>query len=555
MLRPLLRHIRRHATDFTRLRAWLAAAACVAVIATVRPACAQETLPTPPLGTPEVVAPGEPEFSDSGSKEMVAEVRIVGNETVPTVKVEGQITTRAGRAFDPSVINRDVRRLANVGWFVDVKAKTVHTPQGRIVVFEVVERPTIRYIEYLGNERISDKGLAKQTLLKIGGSVDPQSVLEGRRKLEEHYRSKGFNDVQVTVLEGSKPTDKGIVYLINEGEPQKITSIRFVGNEFVSSSRLRKAVVKTRKPILWMWKGYVDYDKIQIDVDQLTAYYRAFGFFDARVGRKIDFDDNGRSATLTFVINEGPRYNVRNVRFMGNTKFEAEPLAAQAKVQDGQPFEQSKMTQTADWLQELYGSRGYVFADIKPETVYLDDPGQVDLIYHIDEGKQWRVGRIFVHINGDNPHTRIQTALNRLTLRPGDIMDIRELKASERRLQASSLYHVDAATGQRPKITYKIPEDYDLQMAAAEGELRGQSVAALDAPLEPFKPVPLLPPPGASHLENFAAGLPQIAADRDGTDVHVYCDDYEHYLRWVETEDLAATPGAVMPASYEVPIV
>ena len=101
----------------------------------------------------------------------------------------------------------------------------------------------------------------------------------------------------------------------------------------------------------------------------------------------------------------------------------------------------------AQWLQDLYGSQGYVFADVQPETVFLEEPGQVDLVYHIEEGERWRVGRIFVHIGGDNPHTRIQTALNRVTLRPGQIMDIRELKASERRLMASSLFHVDAAVG------------------------------------------------------------------------------------------------------------
>ncbi len=39
-----------------------------------------------------------------------------------------------------------------MGWFVDVKALYEKTPQGRVVIFQVVERPTIRYVNYLGNE-------------------------------------------------------------------------------------------------------------------------------------------------------------------------------------------------------------------------------------------------------------------------------------------------------------------------------------------------------------------------------------------------------------------
>jgi hypothetical protein len=35
------------------------------------------------------------------------------------------------------------------------------TPLGRIVIFQVVERPTIRYVMYVGNEKIRDKTLAK----------------------------------------------------------------------------------------------------------------------------------------------------------------------------------------------------------------------------------------------------------------------------------------------------------------------------------------------------------------------------------------------------------
>ena len=44
--------------------------------------------------------------------------------------------------------------------------------------------------------------------------------------------------------------------------------------------------------------------------------------------------------------------------------------------------------------------------------------------------------------------------LNRLSLKPGDIVDIRELRASERRLKASGLFLVDPTKGAVPKIVY-----------------------------------------------------------------------------------------------------
>ena len=111
----------------------------------------------------------------------------------------------------------------------------------------------------------------------------------------------------------------------------------------------------------------------------------------------------------------------------------------------GQDFEQAKMAGDTEWLKLLYGSRGHVFADIKAEPRLLEKPGELDLVYRIEEGDRFRVGKIIVHIGGDNPHTRIQTALNRFSLRPGDIVDIREIRASERRLQASGIFLSDPA--------------------------------------------------------------------------------------------------------------
>ena len=505
----VLRDWRRSASTVLLLAAWSWCAA---------PAWAQE------LGQPSAV-------EQVRQEELVSEIRIIGNDTVPVTQVEGYLSTRVGRPFDRTIVQGDVRRLANLGLFIDVKSLYEATPEGRVVIFQVVERPTIRYVTYLGNEKIKDKKLVKETGLKSGGSVDPYSVEEGRRKIQEYYEARGYNKVQVTILEGSKPTDQGIVYLINEGTPQRVWDVEFVGNEFVSDGRLQ-TIIKSKPPILKLVKGYLNREQLDADVEQLTAYYRSFGFFQAKVSRKIDFNEAGNWVQLTFVVDEGIRYNIRDVNFLGNTKFEPNAMASAAKLSAGQPFEQNKVQRDALWLQELYGSHGYVFADIRPEPVFLEEPGQLDLLYHIDEGERFRVGRIFVHIGGDNPHTRIQTALNRMTLRPGDIMDIRELKASERRLLASSLFHTDAQTGVRPKITYRIPDDADMDLGGPSGSrtagrpthgVRGQSP-------DDFGP-PVLPPPSSSAPRSAYEAL-----SGSGIDVHVECEDWEHYQRWLEAD-------------------
>ena len=55
-------------------------------------------------------------------------------------------------------------------------------------------------------------------------------VEEGRAKLEEHYRSKGYPKTTIAILDGDKPRDKGVVYMVTEGFQEKIWSVDFVGN-------------------------------------------------------------------------------------------------------------------------------------------------------------------------------------------------------------------------------------------------------------------------------------------------------------------------------------
>ena len=316
-------------------------------LAGISPLHAQnELLPPPPSqrsATVEEITPT--------AEELVLEIRVLGNDTIPLTQIESQISTRVGRPFDQSVVQRDVRQLANLGWFVDVKPLYETTPQGRIVIFKVVERPTIRYVSYLGNEKITDKRLAKETNLTAGGAIDPYSVDEGRRKIVEFYQSKGYNKVQVTIVEGTKATDKGIVYLINEGNFEKVWDVDFVGNEFVSDGRL-KTIIESKPPKFLFFKGYVNRKEIDSDVDRLTAYYRSFGYFQARVSRKIDYYPSKKWVHLTYVIHEGLRYKIRDVRFLGNSKFEPVALAEAGKLKSGESFEQAKVSEDQRWIQE-----------------------------------------------------------------------------------------------------------------------------------------------------------------------------------------------------------
>jgi len=429
----------------------------------------------PPAPTPAAAPlPYEPRV-------LVADVRLVGNQTVKEQFIQSQLKTRKDREFDPEIVQGDVRRLATTGRFQKVDTYTQETPEGVIVTFAFVERQSIREIKYLGNRNISDKSLAKQDGLEIGDPLTPYAIEEARRKIEEYYHSKGFGKTQVAILEGDGSPDGRVVFVINESQLERIAWVKFVGNTIASDERL-KTQIKSKPGFLWyLFKGQVDRKQIDEDIERLTAYYRSLGFFNARIGRELEFSDSGQWLTLTFVIDEGPRYVVRNVSVAGNEKFPTATLLAEMELKPGDYFNLAKMNRDVYSLRDVYGGQGHIFADIQADPRFLEEPGELDLVYNVKEGGVWRAGRVNVLIEGEHPHTRESVVLDRLSVRPGDILDTRELRNSERRIKASQLFQNDPMTGQTPQVVVRPPELQDSVETVAGGEgprsgsYRGQS--------------------------------------------------------------------------------
>jgi outer membrane protein insertion porin family len=444
--------------------------------------------PNPDAPDTEVIGRGllSPELQSAGSP--VADIRIVGNETVGTDEVVSYLRTRKDREFEPSTVQADKRRLITSGLFRDVRIYTQPVANGIVVTFEVFERPTIRYLRFLGDRAVGEKALKRESGLEVGDALNLYAVQEARRKIEDFYHRKGFPHAQVEILQGAQTEDRGVALQISEGPLQRIEKVVFIGNEIASDQRL-KTMVQSKPGYLWyLFRGKVDQSKIEEDVDRLTAYYRGLGFFRARIGRELDYDDRHEWLTLRFVIDEGPRYVIDSVQFAGSTRFDGPELKHQLELSEGKFFNLASMHKDLNLLRDLYGSQGHIFADVQADPRFqFDEPGKLDLIYKVDEGKQFRVGRINIHIAGEFPHTRESVVRNRLSLRTGDIVDIREVRASERRLKASQLFENDPSAGKSPRIVIRPPQLSDAEeLMASEGgrAVRGQSPVHRDAPRE-----------------------------------------------------------------------
>ncbi len=412
--------------------------------------------------------PSQPPNREENAPELVAGVRITGNRSISNDRIFSHLSTRPDREFDPEWLEADKRALMRTGLFRDVDIYTQRNSAGVVVTFHVYELPIIGYLKFIGNRAITDKTLRKETGLEQGQALSLYRIKDARQKIEDYYRSKGYTKTEVTILEGDRSEDLGVVMLISEDGARHIWHVEFVGNNIATDGRL-KTQIRSKPPLLRLkfLGGKIDRQKIDEDVQRLTAYYRSLGYFNATIGREINYNSGGW-ATLTFYINEGPRYVVRNVSIYGNHKFENDSLMDELKLKPGDFFNAAKMGADVNMLKDLYGSEGHVFADIRPETQFFEDPGQLDLVYNVNQGEQYRVGRIDVRIAGQFPHTRERVVRNRISLVPGEVIDIRKIRASEIRLMRSQLFVNEPHRGVAPQIVVRPPDPDTRSNSVAE---------------------------------------------------------------------------------------
>ena len=389
----------------------------------------------------------------------VAEVIINGNNLLSDNDLLRKMKTQPGRFFDPDKLQQDINLLWRTKGISRIKGPFLeHTANGVIVTLEIVETSSISEVQFVGNRGISDAALRRHTDLEDGQPLDVHQIRLAKTKIEEHYKAKGFPRTQVEIMEGSDTGDNRVVFLIHEDEKQRIWKVEFEGNTIAPDGRL-KALIQSKPGIAKIFGGLVKRNEIDQDITRLTSYYRSLGFFNARIGREFSESNDGRWLNLRFIINEGPRYRVRQVSFIGNQVFQPEQLETLLELrpnQEGSPeFNVSRMNGDVEALRELYGGQGFIFANIVAEPRFLEEPGLLDIVYKIEEGKQYYAGEIRVHYEGGTGVTRREVALNRLSVRPGDVINVQKIRNSERRLGSANIF----AAGPRIVLTPTDPND------------------------------------------------------------------------------------------------
>ncbi len=368
----------------------------------------------------------------------ISRIVVEGNQRVEPETVRAYLQVAPGDPFDPARIDESLKALFQTGLFSDVRIYR----RGNTLVVRVEENPLVNRVNFEGNSEISDKDLAKETELRERMMLTRARVQSDVQRIISVYRRAGYHGVRVEpkIIRLSQ-NRVNLVYEITEGKATKVRSIRFVGNKAFSDSKLRD-VITTSESAWWKFFSTTDRydpDRLAYDKELLRRFYLKHGFADVEiVSADAELAPNGEDFYITFTINEGPQYKVRDVVVnAGDTDLDPNELRKKVETKPGEIYDASKVDKSIEKLSVEAGQKGYAFAQVQPQIERDSAARELTISYNLQEGPRVYIERIDIV---GNTRTLDEVIRRELRLAEGDAYNRFLVDRARRRLTALDFF-------------------------------------------------------------------------------------------------------------------
>lgn len=269
--------------------------------------------------------------------------------------------------------------------------------------------------------------------------------------------------------------------IVNKGEKVKIRDINVDGNKLFGDMRIRMAMKDTKRKRLYNIFKASKYlpENLSKDEQAIVAKYQGKGYRDAAIVKDCVYVVSPNRVNIDLVINEGRRYYIRNINWIGNTKYPSEELSRRLGIKRGDVYDKDDfesrlfMNANSTDITSLYMDDGYLFFQLNPVEVRVENDS-IDFEMRIYEGRQAIIRN--VTITG-NSKTNDHVIMREIRTRPGYLFRRTDLIRSQRELASLGYFNPetiqpipkpDAATG-TVDIEYVVEERPNDQLELSGG--------------------------------------------------------------------------------------
>ena len=348
-----------------------------------------------------------------------------------------------------------VKRYWRHGLFSDVKISADSIVGDKIYLHvSLAMRPRVSVINYVGLKKSEREDMENKLGLLKGAQITPNMIDRAKILAKRYFDDKGFKNADIEVRQRDDVSNKNQVILdviIDKKEKMKVRDIIIEGNAQLPSSKikggfLRKgAFAKTHEAgklsTLFKAKKFTP-ERWAADKKKLIEKYNELGFRDATILEDTVWNADEKHVDIHIKVDEGKKYYLRNVTWVGNTVYSTDYLNALLGMKKGDVYDQKllnkRLTEDEDAVGNQYWNHGYLFYNLQPTEVNIVGDS-IDLEMRIVEGQQAHLNK--VRING-NDRLYENVVRRELRTKPGDLFSKEALQRSAREL--ATMGHFDA---------------------------------------------------------------------------------------------------------------
>ena len=311
---------------------------------------------------------------------------------------------------------------------VDTRIVPTHNPDRATVFFQVDAgmRATITEVRF---EQVDAEGRANIVDvpdIKKGQPYDEEALDKELQAWERRMHNRGYYEAR-----GSRgPIFLGneVILSVNLARGPHVR-VDFAGDPLPDSEKERLVPVKA--------EASADEDLLEDSTRAIENYLHQRGYRDAMAPHTRE-EANGE-LIITFRVTRGPRYILRDLRFMGNASIPTAQLEELVKLKNGEPFVRSTLDAGIQAIVNTYRTQGFTGAQVKttdaigiPEDRRDPDRG-IEITLAIAEGPRSTVRNVTFEGNTAIPEAELQ---RKSVISPGRAFVAAEMAADRDTLEA-----------------------------------------------------------------------------------------------------------------------
>ena len=311
-------------------------------------------------------------------------------------------------------------------------------------------RPRIKNINYNGIKKAEREDMEAKLGMVKGMSLTRNIIDRAKILAKKYFDDKGYKNAEIDIIQHEDASGQVTLDVnIDKKDKMKVRQLVFEGNNKLKTSKIKGSLFGKgafgkiheagKFTNLFKAKKFTD-ERYKEAKQALIEKYNELGFRDATIIEDSVYPCDDKHVNILVKIDEGEKYFVRNITWVGNTVVTTDYLNAVLGMKKGDVYNQKhidkRLREDEDAAGNYYYNNGYVFSNIEPVEVNIDGDS-IDIEMRVTEGPQAHLNHVRIY---GNDRLYEEVVRRELRTKPGDLFNKEALTRSVRDIASMGFF-------------------------------------------------------------------------------------------------------------------